>query len=85
MTPALGFITMPTDPEKRKNMFEVDEKTRADVLNYFMDVLLLPYKLVWVFTEDLAVTVTVGFDLIMINLKFLTPFLYMYFITCMHL
>lgn len=85
MTPALGFITMPTDPEKRKNMFEVDEKTRADVLNYFMDVLLLPYKLVWVFTEDLAVTVTVGFDLIMINLKVLTPFLYMYFITCMHL
>lgn len=85
MTPALGFITMPTDPEKRKNMFEVDEKTRADVLNYFIDVLLLPYKLVWVFTEDLAVTVTVGFDLIMINLKFLTPFLYMYFITCMHL
>lgn len=85
MTPALGFITMPTDQEKRKNMFEVDEKTRADVLNYFMDVLLLPYKLVWVFTEDLAVTVTVGFDLIMINLKFLTPFLYMYFITCMHL
>lgn len=85
MTPALGFITMPTDQEKRKNMFEVDEKTRADVLNYFIDVLLLPYKLVWVFTEDLAVTVTVGFDLIMINLKFLTPFLYMYFITCMHL
>lgn len=44
MTPALGFITMPTDPEKRKNMFEVDEKTRADILNYFMDVLLLPYN-----------------------------------------
>lgn len=68
MTPALGFITMPTDPEKRKNMFEMDEKTRADILNYFMDVLLLPYKLVCVFTEDLAVTV--GFDFIMIRLKF---------------
>lgn len=51
MTPALGFITMPTDPEKRKNMFEVDEKTRTDILNYFMDVLLLPYKLVCMFTE----------------------------------
>lgn len=44
MTPALGFITMPTDPEKRKSMFEINEKTQADILSYFMDVLLLPYK-----------------------------------------
>ncbi|XP_062591295.1 proteasome adapter and scaffold protein ECM29-like [Saccostrea cucullata] len=44
VTPALGYVTMPTEPEKRKNMFVVEEKTRTDILSYFMDVLLLPYN-----------------------------------------
>ncbi|XP_061192483.1 proteasome adapter and scaffold protein ECM29-like [Saccostrea echinata] len=44
MTPALSHVTMPTEPEKRKSMFVIDEKTRTDILSYFMDILLLPYN-----------------------------------------
>ncbi|XP_056020008.1 proteasome adapter and scaffold protein ECM29-like [Ostrea edulis] len=44
MTPALSYVTMPTDLEKRKSMFDLDENTRVDILSYFMDVLLLPYN-----------------------------------------
>jgi hypothetical protein len=44
MTPALSYVTMPTDQEKRKSLFDLDEKTGVDILSYFMDVLLLPYK-----------------------------------------
>lgn len=42
----LGFIIMLIDLEKRKNMFEVDEKIRVDILNYFMDVFFFLYKYV---------------------------------------
>lgn len=47
----LGFIIMLIDLEKRKNMFEVDEKIRVDILNYFMDVFFFLYKLVCMFIE----------------------------------